>query len=370
MTTNQFTATLEGKYSLTLNLSNDAGNEFQIAFAQFFKGEPGTDGVDGTDGTDGTNGSVWRNGSGVPSNGLGIDGDYYLDNATGNVHSKAAGVYTIVANIQGADGQDGTDGSDGTNGAVWRNGSGVPSNALGVDGDYYLDNATGNVYAKAAGVYTIATNLKGPDGTDGVDGAPGSVWRDGTGAPSNALGVNGDYYLDDANGDVYAKASGTYSVVANIQGPAGSGGGSTPFRGALVELTTNVAIPTLPYLISWNSEVYDTDNIHDNSVNPTRLTVPSGVTKVKILANALLSTHTGGLHLSLRKNGAIFSGMPAVQFDDGTGFSGNSIQIVSPVLNVVAGDYFEVRLNSTNNSLTISGSESVGKSWAAMEIVE
>lgn len=59
-------------------------------------------------------------------------------------------------------------------------------------------------------------------------GPPGSVWRDGAGAPSNALGVDGDYYLDDNTGLVYRKAAGVYTVVANITGPTGATGPQGP----------------------------------------------------------------------------------------------------------------------------------------------
>jgi len=59
-------------------------------------------------------------------------------------------------------------------------------------------------------------------GATGATGAPGSVWRNGAGAPSNSLGANGDYYLNDSNGDVYLKSAGAYAIVANIQGPVGS----------------------------------------------------------------------------------------------------------------------------------------------------
>lgn len=59
-------------------------------------------------------------------------------------------------------------------------------------------------------------------GIQGTAGTPGSVWRDGTGVPSNSVGVDGDYYLNDSNGDVYQKSGGAYSIVANILGPAGS----------------------------------------------------------------------------------------------------------------------------------------------------
>jgi len=65
---------------------------------------------------------------------------------------------------------------------------------------------------------------KGDPGEPGVDGAPGSVWRNGDGPPSDSLGIDGDYYLNDATGDVYLRASGSYSVVANIEGPKGDKG--------------------------------------------------------------------------------------------------------------------------------------------------
>ena len=50
----------------------------------------------------------------------------------------------------------------------------------------------------------------GPQGPPGPPGPPGSVWYNGSGPPSNSLGVNGDYYLNDGNGDVYQKVGGTW----------------------------------------------------------------------------------------------------------------------------------------------------------------
>lgn len=68
----------------------------------------------------------------------------------------------------------------------------------------------------------------GATGATGPAGSPGSVWRNGSGAPSNSLGINGDYYLNNTNGDVYFKASGIYSIVANIKGPTGNTGATGP----------------------------------------------------------------------------------------------------------------------------------------------
>ncbi len=107
----------------------------------------------------------------------------------------------------------------------WHTGSGAPSG--GNDGDLYLDTSSGDVYEKAGGSWSVVCNITGPagtNGTNGTNGDPGSVWRDGTGAPSGGLGIDGDYYLDDATGDVYLKAAGSYSVVANIKGATGATG--------------------------------------------------------------------------------------------------------------------------------------------------
>lgn len=60
--------------------------------------------------------------------------------------------------------------------------------------------------------------------TTGPAGTPGTVFRDGAGAPSNALGINGDFYLNTTNGDVYTKAAGVYTVTGNIKGATGATG--------------------------------------------------------------------------------------------------------------------------------------------------
>ena len=221
---------VDGDYYLdgaTGNVYLRSGGTYSIVCN--IQGPQGPTGATGAAGTPGAAGSVWREGSGAPSNALGVNGDYYLDGSTGNVYLKAAGAYSIVCNIQGPQGPTGATGTPGTPGSVWREGTGAPSNSLGVNGDYYLDGSTGNVYLKASGAYSVAANIQGPQGPTGATGAtgaagtPGSVWREGTGAPSNSLGVDGDYYLDGATGNVYQKAGGTYSIVCNIKGPTGGG---------------------------------------------------------------------------------------------------------------------------------------------------
>lgn len=64
------------------------------------------------------------------------------------------------------------------------------------------------------------------NGTPVVPSAPGGdvAWLDGSGVPDNATGNNGDYYLNDDNGDVYNKVIGSWSLVANIKGAQGDQG--------------------------------------------------------------------------------------------------------------------------------------------------
>jgi hypothetical protein len=65
-------------------------------------------------------------------------------------------------------------------GAAWYNGTGAPSVSLGTNGDYYLDDSTGNVYQKSAGAWSIAASIKGPQGIQGIQGIQGPIGPAGT----------------------------------------------------------------------------------------------------------------------------------------------------------------------------------------------
>jgi len=73
-------------------------------------GDAGTNGADGANGTDGADGTVWRDGFGVPDNGLGVDGDYYLDTEYADVYHKVAGTYEYLVTIMGPQGPAGAAG--------------------------------------------------------------------------------------------------------------------------------------------------------------------------------------------------------------------------------------------------------------------
>lgn len=76
----------------------------------------------------------------------------------------------------------------------------------------------------------------GPTGAKGDQGKDGATWITGTSAPSTQ-GVNGDFYLNTSNWDVYQKLSGTWTKKGNILGATGVKGdkgdqGATGAQGA------------------------------------------------------------------------------------------------------------------------------------------
>lgn len=57
--------------------------------------------------------------------------------------------------------------------------------------------------------------------------AAGGQWFRGPGAPAPELGEDGNYYLDETTGDLYQKVTGTWILALNIKGPGVPLGGTT-----------------------------------------------------------------------------------------------------------------------------------------------
>lgn len=137
--------------------------------------------------------------------------------------------------------------------------------------------------------------------------------------------------------------------------------GAASFRGCLATLSadqTAINATGAGYTIPFDgADVYDTDSIHDPVTNNTRLTIPSGVTKVRITGNVQSSGHTSATNVislvRLFKNGSLdYAGSPSHQGPGATGAPTGTL--VSPVLEVVAGDYFELGFFVTSDtSITI-----------------
>jgi microcystin-dependent protein len=139
-------------------------------------------------------------------------------------------------------GPQGPQGVQGTPGEKWFTGAGAPLGGIGIVGDWYLDSVAGTYYEKTGtSAWTQRGSLLGPQGATGAQGpqgntgsqgpagTPGEKWFSGTGAPAGGTGLIGDWYLNDANGDVYEKtATSTWTLRDNLTGPQGATGSQGP----------------------------------------------------------------------------------------------------------------------------------------------
>ena len=177
-------------------------------------GRDGTDGIPGVNGIDGTTHYLHikysdDGGTTFTGNG-GEDSGAYLGLLVDTTQADSTDVddYTWSL-IKGADGTDGVDGK------TWLSGVGAPSNSIGSDGDFYLRRSNSRIYQKASGTWSIIANLSGADG---------ATWHSGSGAPANSLGSNGDWYFRTSNATIYTRAGGSWSLVVDVNGADGDDG--------------------------------------------------------------------------------------------------------------------------------------------------
>lgn len=91
-------------------------------------------------------------------------------------------------------------------GGVVYSGNGAPSSSLGIDGDYYLDLSTSNLYGpKLNSVWGSATQLK-------------AKFVSGITAPDNTIGVDGDLFINTITLDLYGpKSAGSWgSIIGSL----------------------------------------------------------------------------------------------------------------------------------------------------------
>lgn len=119
----------------------------------------------------------WYDGEGLPTNDIGLAGDYFLNTSNADIYKKISNTWQRIGNIRGAQGERGLQGERGEKGLK------------GDRGD---------------------SGLTGPVGPQGSIGLSGSIWYDGVGVPETSLGVLNDYYLNIFNGDIYKKRGNNY----------------------------------------------------------------------------------------------------------------------------------------------------------------
>lgn len=219
-------------------------------------------------------------------------------------------------------------------------GSGFVSAGFAVDDYVYVEGFTGNVVNNLfSGKITALTAGKMTIG-----------------------GTDGDVIVDDAAGE---------TVTISKWVSKRRGVGAAAFEGALVTKASDqtTADYSAGAVVGWDSETYDLGGWHESVTNPSRLTVPSGVSLVSIVGEIHLNNVTAGnqAQIAIIKNGSAIDtdvGMP-VQ----TAAPNNTtrrINIASPVLQVSPGDYFEMHLTvNADSSVTVEATSS----WFAIRAV-
>ena len=122
---------------------------------------------------------------------------------------------------------------------------------------------------------------------------------------------------------------------------------SMAFSGAMVTMSADESLANgIQEILDWDVETYDVGGWHAAAPNPSRLTVPAGVDRVRLAYEVRFSPSTGTYWAGLKRDGVSVRTFPGSvdlrNFVADTGV--NSVLAVTGVLPVVAGTYFELEV--------------------------
>jgi len=131
---------------------------------------------------------------------------------------------------------------------------------------------------------------------------------------------------------------------------------ATPSASAFVGASAYVSSGSVTYtanvekILDATNEEFDTDGFHDNSTNPSRMTIPAGKSG-KYLITAHHRTANGGdyAYLYLYKNGSrVTNGLESAQSARQSALAGNNTVVnFAIVIDAVATDYFYITFQSS-----------------------
>lgn len=181
-------------------------------------------------------------------------------------------------------------------------------------------------------------------------GIPTAAIQDDATCSGNVLG----------DGTRFARIAGDVTIRQDGASPAASG---TRFRGARVRKSVDQdnANYSTPTMVAWDQEIIDTNGIHDNVVNNTRLTPPAGTTMVNVGCTLALDNVVSGSSYALllfKNNGFAYAGF--VGQSDTTLIADPHIALDSGPIPVAddGSDYFEWRFYCTDSDIKVVASRS------------
>ena len=217
-------------------------------------------------------------GFGAPSNAIGIDGDFYIDTKNLNIYGpKMKKKWPKAVSLKGSNGLDGSDGKSGSDGKTVTNASTV-AGPIGVQG---FQGAPGDIGPKGE------QGLRGEVGATGEQGVAGPAGAQGSIGLTGAIGIQGPagFGSQGAPGATGATGAQGPGGATGSQGPSGSG--ATGAQGPAGPTGTSGA----------NGNVGAT-----GSTGPQGATGPTGLTGAQGTSGAAGSTGATGLSIGLFGN--------------------------------------------------------------------
>jgi hypothetical protein len=185
-------------------------------------------------------------GPAIPTKAIGIDGDFYIDTKNANLYGpKTKGVWKIATSLKQTDTKSVTTviGEQGGMGATGPQGEKGDKGATGSTGAAGSNGFTGATGATGA---TGLTGAKGNDGATGVSGVAGSI---GVAGAVGATGAKGDTGLTGAKGDAGTAGAKGDTGLTGGKGDAGTAGakgdaGTAGISNAKFNAFNNISINT------------------------------------------------------------------------------------------------------------------------------
>ena len=173
-------------------------------------------------------------GAAIPTKAIGIDGDFYIDTKNAILYGpKKKGVWKIATSLKQEEIKSVTT-------VVGEQGGVGATGATGPQGDKGDKGATGNTGANGSAGLTGASGATGAKGNDGAtgasgfSGATGATGLIGATGPAGATGLKGDTGLTGATGTAGAKGDTGLTGLTGAKGDTGTAGaaGTTGITGA------------------------------------------------------------------------------------------------------------------------------------------
>jgi hypothetical protein len=199
----------------------------------------------------------------IPTKAIGIDGDFYIDTKNANLYGpKTKGVWKIATSLKQTDTKSVTT-------VIGEQGGMGATGPQGEKGDKGATGSTGAAGSNGFSGATGATGAKGNDGATGVSGVAGSIGATGSVGATGATGAKGDTGLTGATGAAGAagaKGDAGTNGTAGAKGDTGTKGdtgltGATGISNAKYVSLNNIIINTGTSGISGTSAFFTTTEV-------------------------------------------------------------------------------------------------------------